>query len=139
MSASLLQPHSRDVYHTRRMQRITCVCWSADDKYVLSGSDEMNVRLWKARASEKLGVVRERERAARQYNDRLSEKFASHPQVSRIARHRQVPRQVLTGRKEQRAIRQSQKRKEANRRAHSKPGSVPFVAERDKFVLQEQE
>ncbi|XP_043208786.1 DDB1- and CUL4-associated factor 13-like [Amphibalanus amphitrite] len=133
------EPRSRDIYHTRRMQRITCVCWTGDDKYVLSGSDEMNIRLWKARASEKLGVVKERERAARQYNERLVEKFASHPQVSRIARHRQVPRQVLTGKKEQRAIHQSQKRKEANRRAHSRPGTVPRVAEKDKFVLKEEE
>lgn len=39
------------------MQRLTCVLWSLDDKYVLSGSDEMNIRMWKARAAEKLGVV----------------------------------------------------------------------------------
>lgn len=52
-----LKGHSRDVYHTKRMQRLTCVKWSLDNKYVLSGSDEMNIRMWKARASEKLGVV----------------------------------------------------------------------------------
>lgn len=28
-----------------------------DNKYIISGSDEMNIRLWKARAWEKLGVV----------------------------------------------------------------------------------
>lgn len=52
-----LKGHSRDVYHTKRMQRLTCVKWSLDNKYILSGSDEMNIRMWKARASEKLGVV----------------------------------------------------------------------------------
>lgn len=52
-----LKGHSRDVYHTKRMQRITCVKWSLDNKYILTGSDEMNIRMWKARASEKLGVV----------------------------------------------------------------------------------
>lgn len=52
-----LKGHSRDVYHTKRMQRLTCVKWSLDNKYVLTGSDEMNIRMWKARASEKLGVV----------------------------------------------------------------------------------
>lgn len=40
------------------MQHVISVRWSADNKYVLSGSDEMNIRLWKANASEKLGVVR---------------------------------------------------------------------------------
>lgn len=47
----------REVYHTKRMQHVICVKWSADNKYILSGSDEMNIRLWKANASEKLGVV----------------------------------------------------------------------------------
>lgn len=49
--------HSREVYHTKRMQRLTCVGWSLDDKYIISGSDEMNLRIWKAKASEKLGIV----------------------------------------------------------------------------------
>ncbi|XP_060679329.1 DDB1- and CUL4-associated factor 13 isoform X2 [Hemiscyllium ocellatum] len=48
--------HSREVYHTKRMQHVMCVKWSADNKYILCGSDEMNIRLWKANASEKLGV-----------------------------------------------------------------------------------
>ena len=48
---------SREVYHTKRMQRISSIAWSLDSKYILSGSDEMNIRVWKARASEKLGVV----------------------------------------------------------------------------------
>jgi len=51
---------AREVYHTKRMQHVVCVKWSADNKYVLSGSDEMNIRLWKANAAEKLGVVRSR-------------------------------------------------------------------------------
>ena len=50
---------SSDVYHTKRMQRVQCVQWSGDAKYVLSGSDEMSLRLWKANASEKLGSVSE--------------------------------------------------------------------------------
>lgn len=48
----------REVYHTKRMQHVICVKWSADNKYILSGSDEMNIRLWKANAAEKLGVVK---------------------------------------------------------------------------------
>ncbi|KAG9478663.1 hypothetical protein GDO78_012358 [Eleutherodactylus coqui] len=48
---------SREVYHTQRMQHVTCVRWSSDNKYILCGSDEMNIRIWKANASEKLGLV----------------------------------------------------------------------------------
>lgn len=47
----------REIYHTKRMQRVEVVRWSLDNKYILSGSDEMNIRIWKANASEKLGVV----------------------------------------------------------------------------------
>lgn len=50
-------PQCREVYHTKRMQHVICIRWSADSKYILSGSDEMNIRLWKANAAEKLGVV----------------------------------------------------------------------------------
>ena len=39
------------------MQRLTCAAWSLDDRFIYSGSDEMNIRIWKARAAEKLGVV----------------------------------------------------------------------------------
>ena len=41
---SVDEGHSREVYHTKRMQRLTCVAWSRDNRYILSGSDEMNLR-----------------------------------------------------------------------------------------------
>jgi WD repeat and SOF domain-containing protein 1 len=40
------------------MQHVMSVVWSLDNKFILSGSDEFNLRLWKAYASEKLGPVR---------------------------------------------------------------------------------
>lgn len=131
--------HSRDVYHTKRMQRLTCVKWSLDNKYVMSGSDEMNIRMWKARASEKLGVLKPRERQALNYAEALKEKFATHPQVKRIARHRHVPKHILNAQKELRTIREKTKRKEANRRAHSKKGTIPIVSEKKRHVVKEDE
>ncbi|XP_045467250.1 DDB1- and CUL4-associated factor 13 [Harmonia axyridis] len=130
--------HSRDVYHTKRMQRLTCVLWTLDDKYILSGSDEMNIRIWKARASEKLGPLKPRERQALQYAETLKEKFGSHPKIRRIKRHRQVPKHVYNALKEHRVIKNKDKKKESNRRTHSKPGTIQFVSERDKHVIQEE-
>lgn len=37
--------HSRDIYHTKRMQRLFAARWTSDSKYILSGSDDGNVRL----------------------------------------------------------------------------------------------
>lgn len=136
---SLHSGKSRDVYHTKRMSRISCVQWSLDNKYILSGSNDMAIRMWKSDASEKLGWLSNREKAAFQYNDKLKEKFAHHPQVRRIARHRHVPKHVYNGVKETRIMVESRKRKEANRRAHSKPGTVPFRSERTKHIVQEDE
>lgn len=130
---------SRDVYHTKRMQRLTSVLWSLDNKYIISGSDEMNIRMWKAKASEKLGAMAYRERMALHHSEKLREKFAHYPQVRRIARHRHVPKHVYNASKELRIITESKKRKEANRRANSKPGTVPYVSERTKHIVKEDE
>lgn len=127
--------HSREVYHTKRMQRLTSIAWSLDNKYIISGSDEMNLRIWKAQASEKLGALKPREKAALNYSDALRDKYAAHPQISRIARHRHVPKRIYKAQAEQKTIRYKEKRKESNRRRHSKPGSVPFTSERAKHVV----
>ena len=39
------------------MFKVNSVVWSGDNKYILSGSSDHNIRIWKARASEKLGIV----------------------------------------------------------------------------------
>jgi len=128
---------SRDIYHTKRMQKITQVLYSNDDKYIVSSSGEMNLRLWKARASEKLGIMNQRERESLQYKEKLKEKYSQHPQISRIHRHHHVPRYVKSARHEHYVIRTSKMRREANKNRHSKPGTVPFVSEKMKRVVEE--
>ncbi|KAG8196061.1 hypothetical protein JTE90_007801 [Oedothorax gibbosus] len=130
---------SRDIYHTKRMQRLTSVLWSLDNKYILTGSDEMNIRVWKAKASEKMGTLSYRERMSINHAEKLKEKFNKFPQIARIAKNRHVPKHIYNATKEHKEINQSKKRKEANRRLHSKPGSVPFVSERVKHIVQEDE
>ncbi|KAK9505202.1 hypothetical protein O3M35_009305 [Rhynocoris fuscipes] len=128
---------SRDVYHTKRMQRITNVLWSMDDKYVLSASDEMNIRIWKARASEKLGLAVPREKANFRYQEALKRKFEAFPQIRSIAKHRHVPKYLHRASEQHRQMFLKEKRKEANRRSHSKPGSVPFVSEKKQPIVEE--
>lgn len=126
---------SREVYHTKRMRHVSCVKWSSDNRYILSGSDEMNIRIWKANASEKLGKLDRREAAAIEYNSKLMQKYKHHPQVRRIARHRHVPRSVYHETKVIREQLDSRKRKELNRRKNSKPGTVPRVFANTKPIV----
>ena len=127
--------HSREVYHTKRMQRVFCVKFSADSKFVLSGSDETNIRIWKANASEKLGPQAPRQKAATQYNQKLKEKFQHHPKIKRILRHRHVPTMVYKGAKQKKEEAKSAKRKLRNVELHSAPGSVEHVPERKKSIV----
>lgn len=131
--------HSREVYYTKRMQRLTDVIWSLDSKYIISASDEMDIRMWRANASEKIGPKYYREQVAFDTNEALKKKFEHHPEIKRIKRHRHLPKHVYNERKLKRIMLDARKRKEDNRRKHSKPGSVPIVSEKDKHVLREEE
>lgn len=129
--------NSREIYHTKRQQHVTAVCWSLDSKYIFSGSDEMNIRIWKANASEKLGPLAPREKDALRYNEALKQKYSTHPQIKRIARHRQVPRYVYRQQDLLKAARAKEKRKDTNRRVNSKPGSIPFVSDKERVIIKE--
>lgn len=96
---------------------------------------------------------------AMEYNATLKEKYAAHPQVKRIARHRQVPKHIYHERNQQLESRKKLKRKydifiskklyvkiliifiyifrEENIRRHSKKNSIPYVPEREKIVISE--
>lgn len=126
---------SREVYHTKRMQRIFCVQWSSDATFVLSGSDETNIRLWKAEASKRIGKLRGREKVALNYASKLRHLYRFHPKISRIARHRHVPRMIYKALKEKQTMLASQKRKRENVVRHSRPGTVKITAQRNKSVV----
>lgn len=66
---------------------MTSTVYTADSRFVLSGSDDGNVRIWKARASDKLGVVTTREKAAIEYCDSLRERWKMDSQAGRVARY----------------------------------------------------
>ncbi|PAV91563.1 hypothetical protein WR25_10881 [Diploscapter pachys] len=118
---------SRDIYHTRRMNCVLSVLYSMDSKFVLSGSNEMNVRVWKSNAAEKLGPLAPREKAAFEYSAKLREQYKEHPEIRRIAKHRFVPGKIYNAAKEHKIIRNSQSRKETNRRKSSKHPDPEYV------------
>ena len=52
---------SREVYHAKRMQVVSAVQFTVDSHYLLSGSEDMNLRMWKTVAWRPTGKVSVRE------------------------------------------------------------------------------
>jgi WD repeat and SOF domain-containing protein 1 len=129
------QGRSRDVYHTKRMQRVFTVAFSGDSKYIFSGSDDGNIRLWKTNASEKIGPMSKREKLAVQYNEKLKERYANVPEVRKVLRQRHVPKPIYSAQKIKRIQIDSRKEKQEREIKHSAQGEVKRVPERMKNVL----
>lgn len=128
--------HARDVYHTKRMQRVMAASWTPDAKYVLSGSDDGNIRLWRARASRRDGVIQSaRQRQALEYNDALAERYSHMPEIRRISRHRHLPKVVKKAGEIKSTELKSIKRREENERKHSKKQFDKRQSEREKMIL----
>jgi WD repeat and SOF domain-containing protein 1 len=48
---------SREIYHTKRMQKVYSVLFTQDDRYIVSGSDDTNIRFWKANSNDPIKLV----------------------------------------------------------------------------------
>lgn len=112
--------HSRDIYHTKRMQRIFCVKFTADSRFVLSGSDDGNVRVWRTNASDRAGIRSVRERTKLEYDEALKARYKNMPEIRRISRHRHLPTAVKKAKDIKRSELESIKRKEENQWRHGK-------------------
>ncbi|KAJ6690877.1 U3 SMALL NUCLEOLAR RNA U3 SNORNA ASSOCIATED PROTEIN [Salix koriyanagi] len=129
--------HSREIYHTKRMQRVFCVKFSCDASYVISGSDDTNLRLWKAKASEQLGVLLPREQKRHEYNEALKNRYKHLPEVKRIVRHRHLPRPIYKAGVLRRVMIESERRKDQRRKAHSALGSIVTEPMRKRRIIKE--
>ena len=130
---------SRDVYHTHRMQALTAVRYSPDATYILSASDDANVRLWKAQASKKIGPLHPRERDAINYRTALLQKHKHMPDVKRIVRSRHLPKLVKKLKAKSNLQKDKEKRKLSQTVKHSRPGSATTTPAREKSVIRELE
>ena len=140
--------------------RVSSSIFSADARFVLTGSDDGNVRIWKAKASDKLGVITARERAAMEYRDSLKERWKVDSEVNRITRlvplflycslpfrsscylslysTRHLPKSVHQTSKLKRTMLDAQRVKEERRRKHTRKGEAKPKAERKNLVIVEQ-
>ncbi|KAI9852944.1 MAG: rRNA-processing protein sof1 [Thelocarpon superellum] len=132
---SRAEGHSRDVYHTKRMQRVFSAKFTPDSRYVLSGSDDGNVRLWRTKASQREGIKSARQRSKLEYDDALKERYKHMPEIRRIARHRHVPKTVKKAGEIKAEEIKAIKRRVENERKHSKKGLIKRKSERERMVL----
>lgn len=129
------QGHSRDIYHTKRMQRVFSAKFTPDSKYLLTGSDDGNIRLWRAQASKREGIKSAKQRQALEYNEALAARYAHMPEIRRIKRHRHMPKVIKKAGEIKTEELKAIKRKEENERKHTKKQFQKRKSEREKMVL----
>ena len=122
-----------------RRQRLFSVAWSMDAAYVMSGSDDTNVRIWRAVANERGGKKLAREEQKQEYSKALIEKHKYLPDIKRIKNHTHVPRAIMKAASIKKTVEDTQLRREKNRRAHSKKGSMPKVSAKKKKIWKVEE
>jgi DDB1- and CUL4-associated factor 13 len=132
-------PRSREVYHTKRMQRVFSVNFSADSRFVLSGSDDTNIRIWKTNAAKSMGVVPGRQERKEQLHDALKRRYAHMPEVKRIAKHKREPKSIRKAAALTQIQRDSERKKNDNRKRHAREGEYSIEPERKRAVLREYE
>ena len=123
------------------MQRVFTVEFSPDARFVLSGSDDTNVRIWKAKANDKLGAMGPREKRKRRYDEALVRRFQHVEEVRRIVNHTHVPRAVGKEGKKQRLMREAARVREERQRRHEAKttGAKKRESERAKHIIKELE
>lgn len=131
---------SREVYHTRRMQRVFAVNFSLDGAYVMSGSDDGDVRVWKSERSRPLKPMFRNEKEKVQAAEKLIERYQGLPEVRRIAKKRHLPGHIKSMQNTKSIMKKSEVRKERNVRRHTKlENRKKRVADRKKNVVRELE
>ena len=110
-----------------------------DAAYVLSGSDDTNVRVWRAKANVSAAQPLPREKAKRDYQAALVEKHKYLPEIKRIKKHTHVPRAIMKAAQTKKTVHEGVIRREKNRRKHSAKGKVPKRSARESKVWNVQE
>ncbi|ORD94014.1 DCA13 [Enterospora canceri] len=82
-----------DVYYNQRMGLIHGLRYSGCGNYLVSGSDDGSVRVWKADANQRT-LKTGRERRSSDGNRALQEKYGSVAEIARIRRHKFTPKEI---------------------------------------------
>lgn len=93
--------------------RVFAVCWSIEDHYILSGSEDTNIRIWKDDPSRKIGPIGLREKRKTLYRQKLMQKFKYNQEVKKLKREH-MPKYIYNSRKKKQVMNESKYRKMEN-------------------------
>ncbi|OAG31538.1 WD repeat and SOF domain-containing protein 1 [Nematocida displodere] len=116
-----LYHNQENIYHNRRMLGVNAVCCTNDNNYVISGSVDANLRVWKLDATRSLKVLSHREEESRLAGALLMEKYRDVQELSALKRHKVVPKRLKGEMRNRYHHVQSVKRKERNVREFNGP------------------
>jgi WD repeat and SOF domain-containing protein 1 len=103
-----------------------------DSRYIVSGSEDTNVRVWKAHASDSLKPLLPREKEKLNYYDKLKKKYKYNGEIKRILRHRHLPKFIVKRKQLKHQQKESRHRKLENIRTNNRPEDAPYIPERRK-------
>lgn len=110
--------------------------FTPDNKYILSGSDDGNIRLWRSNASDRSGVKSARQRTKLEYDQALIKRYSHMPEIRRIKRQRHLPKPIKKAGEIKNEEVAAIKRREENIRKHtSKANLKARQNERQKMIL----
>ena len=121
---------SREVYHTKRMQQVNAILYSFDSKYIFSGSEDTNLRIWKAKAADPLKPLLAREKESLAYSEKLKKKYKYNKEVKRILRHKHLPKLLVKKQRVKQEKKEARFKKDENMRANNRIEDRPFVPQR---------
>lgn len=119
--------------------RVFCAKFTPDSRFLLTGSDDGNVRLWRTNASQREGIKSARQRQKLEYDEALKERYKHMPEIRRIKRHRHIPKTVKKAAEIKEEELKAIKRRQENERKHSKKGLIKRRSEREKMILATEE
>ena len=101
--------------------------YTMDNRYIISGSEDTNIRVWKANASESLKPLLPREKESLAYAEKLKKKYKYNPEIKRILKHRHLPSIIKKKNKTRQIQSESRHKKDENMRANNRPEDRPFI------------
>ncbi len=103
---------SRDVYHTNRMQRVFAVRFTGDAKFVISGSEDTNIRVWKSQPSDPLRRLGSQEKRHKEYSKKLLDKYGHLDEIRKIQNFRHLPKEIKSAKRKEREMKRPKIRDE---------------------------